>query len=175
MPKCSYISDQKGRMIAALAPIMVVLCDWYNYFSSWRFYQRPWRSSDVLSVWLGWFSIRTGTSVDDGKAHGKDLPRLPLPNLPLCHWSTQLFNLRAPSSTDVPILLVTQPNQTDRKCWTIQTHSDELNWAKRRTCHERNSLSLVRIMKSLTFGLSPSFFSFVCAPALVFGSEFILF
>ena len=23
--------------------------------------------------------------------------------------------------------------QTDRKCWTIQTNSDELNWARRRT------------------------------------------
>ena len=50
-----------------------------------------------------------GTSVDDGKAREKDLTRLPVPNLPLCHWSSQLFNLRAPSSTDVPVLLLNQP------------------------------------------------------------------
>ena len=28
-----------------------------------------------------------------------------MPNLPLCDWSSQLFDLRAPSSTDVPVLL----------------------------------------------------------------------
>ena len=43
--------------------------------------------------------------------------------------------------------------QTDRTCGTIQTHPDELNWARRRTLHERNSLSL---MKSSMFGLSLS-------------------
>ena len=26
--------------------------------------------------------------------------------------------------------------QTGRTCWTIQSHSDELNWARRRTFHE---------------------------------------
>ena len=30
-------------------------------------------------------------------------------NLPLCHWSSQLFDLRAPSSTDVPVVLLNQP------------------------------------------------------------------
>ena len=59
---------------------------------------------------IGWFSNRTGTSLDDGKARRKDLTRLPVPNLPLCHWSSQLFNLRAPWSTDVPVLLLNQPN-----------------------------------------------------------------
>ena len=58
---------------------------------------------------FGWFSNRTGTSVDDGKAHGKDQTRLPVPNLPLCHWLSQLFNLRAPSSTDFSVLLLNQP------------------------------------------------------------------
>ena len=43
--------------------------------------------------------------------------------------------------------------QTDRTCWTIQTHSDELNWASSRTFHELHSQSLVRLMKSSTFGL----------------------
>ena len=31
-----------------------------------------------------------------------------MPNLPLFHWSSQLFNLRAPSSTHVPVLLLNQ-------------------------------------------------------------------
>ena len=31
--------------------------------------------------------------------------------MPLCHWSSQLFDLRAPSSTDVPVLLLNQPNK----------------------------------------------------------------
>ena len=35
----------------------------------------------------------------------------------------------------------------DRTCWTTQTHSDERNSARRQTFHERNSISLVRLMK----------------------------
>ena len=35
---------------------------------------------------------------------------LPVPNLPLCDWSSQLFDLRAPSSTVFPVLLLNQPN-----------------------------------------------------------------
>ena len=31
-----------------------------------------------------------------------------MPNLSLCHWSSQLFDLRVPSSTDVPVLLLNQ-------------------------------------------------------------------
>ena len=56
------------------------------------------------------FSNRTGSSFDDGKARGKDLTRLPVLNLPLFHWSSQLFDLRAPSSNDVPVLLLNQPD-----------------------------------------------------------------
>ena len=37
--------------------------------------------------------------------------------------------------------------QTDRTCWTIQTHSDELNRARRQTFHELNSISLVYLIK----------------------------
>ena len=51
----------------------------------------------------------TGTSVDDWKARGKDYTRLPVPNLPLCYYSSHLFDLRAPSSSDVPVLLLNQP------------------------------------------------------------------
>ena len=36
--------------------------------------------------------------------------RLPMPHSSHCHWSSQLFDLRAPSSTDVPDLLLNQPN-----------------------------------------------------------------
>ena len=32
-----------------------------------------------------------------------------MPNLPLCHWSSKLIDLRAPLSTDVPVLLLNQP------------------------------------------------------------------
>ena len=60
-------------------------------------------------VILGWFSNRTGTSVDDWKARGKDYTRLLVPNLPLCYWSSHLFDLRAPSSSDAPVLLLNQP------------------------------------------------------------------
>ena len=44
------------------------------------------RNSAKFTI-TGWLSNRTGTSVDDGKARGKDQTRLPVPNLPLCHWS----------------------------------------------------------------------------------------
>ena len=43
--------------------------------------------------------------------------------------------------------------QTNRTCWTIQTHLDELNWARRRTFLEVNSIILVHLKKSSTFGL----------------------
>ena len=43
--------------------------------------------------------------------------------------------------------------QTNRTCGTIQAHSDELNWANSRTFHELNSLRLIHLMKSSTFGL----------------------
>ena len=64
----------------------------------------------LLLLLIGWSSNRTGTSVDDGKARGKDWTLLPVPNLPLCHWSSHLFDLHAPSSTDVSVLLLNQPN-----------------------------------------------------------------
>ena len=43
--------------------------------------------------------------------------------------------------------------QTDTTWWTTQIHSNKLNWTRRGTFHELNSLSLFRLMKSLTFGL----------------------
>ena len=50
-----------------------------------------------------------------------------MPNLPLCHWSSQLFNLPTPSSTDVPVLLLNQPNSFnghfDKICHTTPGHA----------------------------------------------------
>ena len=79
-------------------------------------FRPPFARKFFCFVWsgiLGWFSNRTGTSVDDGKARGKDYlwTRLPVSNLSLCRWSSQLFDLRAPSSTDVPVLLLNQSSK----------------------------------------------------------------
>ena len=41
----------------------------------------------------------------------------------------------------------------DRRCWMIQTHSDEVNLGRCRTFHELTSLNLARLTKSSTFGL----------------------
>ena len=43
--------------------------------------------------------------------------------------------------------------KTGGTCWTIQTHSDQLNWARCRNLRELNSLSLARVIKSSTFCL----------------------
>ena len=52
----------------------------------------------------------TRTSFDEGKVCEKDLTLLPVPSLPLSHWTSQLFDLRVPSSINVPVLLLNQPN-----------------------------------------------------------------
>ena len=65
-------------------------------------------------VIIGRCNNKSGTS-DDGRARRKDKTRLPVPNFPLSHWSSQLFDLRAPSSTDVPVLLLHQPNNRHLK------------------------------------------------------------
>ena len=70
---------------------------------------------------IDWFSNRTGTSVDDGKVRGKDKTLLLVPNLPLCHWSSQLFNLHVLSSTDFPVLLLNQPNIKETTVKSIVT------------------------------------------------------
>ena len=53
---------------------------------------------DVEGALLDWLSNRTGMSVDERNV-----------NLPLSYWSSHLFHLHAPLSTDVPILLLNQP------------------------------------------------------------------
>ena len=41
--------------------------------------------------------------------------QLPVPNVPLSHWSSQLFDLRAQWSTDVAVLLLSQPSREKSK------------------------------------------------------------
>ena len=48
-----------------------------------------------------------------------------MPNLPLCHWSSQSFNLHAPSSTNVPVLLLNQPNRF------IKQQNGNISWRRR--------------------------------------------
>ena len=72
---------------------------------------------DVIYDLLGQFTTGRECPVDDGKAREEDRTRLPVPNVPLCYWSSQLFNSRAPSSTYVPVLLLNQPI-------TEQTHGN---------------------------------------------------
>ena len=66
-------------------------------------------------VIIGRCNNKSGTSFDDGRTRRKEETRLPVPNLLLSHWSSQLFDLRAPSSTDVPVLLLNQPNNRHLK------------------------------------------------------------
>ena len=53
---------------------------------------------------------------------------------------------------------------------TIQTHSDELNWARSRNFHEINSLSLVCLMKSSTFGQGLNPFRLQNSPYFAYSS-----
>ena len=56
--------------------------------------------------------------------------------------------------------------------WTIQTHLDELNRARRRTFHEINSLSLVRLIK---FDVWPGPYSKAATSLHVIKSVFVHF
>ena len=66
-------------------------------------------------VIIGRCNNKSGTSFDDGRARRKEETRLPVSTFPLSHWSSQLFDLRAPSSTYVPVLLLNQPNNRHLK------------------------------------------------------------
>ena len=51
-------------------------------------------------------------------------------NLPLCHWSSQLFDLRALSSTDVPVLLLNQPDDSAKRAlWKLAIVKELLPWS----------------------------------------------
>ena len=81
---------------------------------------------------------------------------------PLCGSTFITSSLRCPDE-QFDIFLLNKPRnsytvyllkRTDKACFnlTIQTNSHELYWARRRAFHELNSLILVRLMKSSTFG-----------------------
>ena len=113
---------------------------------------------------LGWFSNRAGTSFDDGKEREKDLTLLPVPSLPLSHWSSQLFDLRAPSSTDVPVLLLNQPINNHRA-------REELQLMLIKALHGDVSLYRVRArqqVKRLTSIRSETFSLRICLAATKF-------
>ena len=67
----------------------------------------------------------------------KDLTLLPVPSLPLSHRSSQLFDLRAPSSTDVPVLLLNQRINNHRA-------REELQLMLIKALHDHVSLYRVR-------------------------------
>ena len=69
----------------------------------------------VSSSLIGQFSNEMVTSVDNRKVCGKEKTQLQVPNLMLCHWSSLLFDLHAPLSTHIPVLLLNQPNVL----WTV--------------------------------------------------------
>ena len=50
-------------------------------------------------------------------------------NLLLCHWSSQLFDLRAPSSTDVPVLLLNQPKISEFRQQRFSATHVNRKWA----------------------------------------------
>ena len=59
-----------------------------------------------------------------------------MPNLLLWYWSSQLFGLRVPLSTDIPVLLLNQPNFLNStlcvfKKYTCFTQSQDINVAKK--------------------------------------------
>ena len=85
-----------------------------------------------------------GTSVNEGKACRKDYSWLLVLNLPLCHWSSQLFDLHVPSSTDVPVLLLNQLNVVP---WAWCTKS---LWDIPREVWQRN-LYFVGVMRKMFF------------------------
>ena len=87
-----------------------------------------------------------------------------MPSLPLSHWSSQLFDLRAPSSTDVPVLLLNQPNNNHRAL-------EELQLMLIKALHGDVSLYRVRArqqVKRLTSTGSEFFSLLICLDATKF-------
>ena len=78
----------------------------------------------------------------------KDLTLLPVPSLPLSHRSSQLFDLRAPSSTDVPVLLLNQRINNHRA-------REELQLMLIKALHDHVSLYRVRQGNELSDARQP--------------------
>ena len=79
-------------------------------------------------------------------------------NLPLCDWSSQLFDLRAPSSTDIPVLLLN---------YAIYEHLMWSFWLTQYTC-----ISPVGVQ--LPLGLEDARFSLRWSPSCVLNADPIL-
>ena len=65
--------------------------------------------------------------------------------MPLCHWSSQLFDLRTLSSTDVPVLLLNQPInllETMSCPNLILTHSSRSQYLRKKSRTSENQASL---------------------------------
>ena len=108
IPPFSTLAKATSRF--SLRPLLLVVSS--NALNLFNYIWNPPVYSPLCSLCsetTGWFSNRTGTSVDDGKARGKDQTGLPVLSLLLRHWSSRLFDFHAPSSTDVPVLLLNQP------------------------------------------------------------------
>ena len=82
---------------------------------------RKAKDRDVTATVNRWFSNRTGNVIRRRERARKGLNATFVANLPLRHWSSQLFDLRAPSSTDVPVLLLNQPQQVRRVLWLTKS------------------------------------------------------
>ena len=63
-----------------------------------------------------WFPRELTSEERAQKARGKHSIRLSVSKLSLSHWSSQLFGLRVPLSTDVPVLLLNQPYNIPMTC-----------------------------------------------------------
>ena len=81
-----------------------------------------------------------------------------MPNLPLCHWSrsSQLFDLRAPSSTDVPVLLLNQP------IINLQMEKVEEDLARSKNLREKQAKEFSRQLDDLKIKHEKEVHFFVC-------------
>ena len=79
-----------------------------------------------------------------------------MPNLPLCHWSSQLFDLRAPSSTDVPVLLLNQP------IIILQMEKVEEDLARSKNLREKQAKEFSRQLDDLKIKHEKEVHFFVC-------------
>ena len=87
--------------------------------------QPPFRGPN--GIFLGKFSNRTVTSVDNGKRAESTKHDFQCPTCRSAIGQASFFNLRAQSSTDVPVLLLNQPNlfngHFDKICYTSAGHA----------------------------------------------------
>ena len=72
------------------------------------------RTADISRHY--WFPRELTSGERAQKARRKHSIRLTVSKLSLCHWSSQLFGLRVPLSTDVPVLLLNQPDNILMTC-----------------------------------------------------------